>query len=190
MTFVGKLQKEVITYSIEYILWYGRCTAFHFIMVYLDGGWSWKPKHVASYCKQKGIFVPIRFCPLCEISTFVSWEKYDYGHISDFRLHSYVVLGTLMRSLAPLLRSVVCNWLLMSLVINLFCVKLRVSRWVFWQGTGCLHFWSTGEVGGSGWVYVRFWSWPAVEDDRSVFSSDHLTRRSRSFCHRWRLELV
>jgi len=78
----------------------------------------------------------------------------------------------------------------MLLVINLHCVKLRVSRWVFWQGTGCLRVWSTGEVGGSGWKCVLFWSWPAVGDERTVFSSDHLTRRSRSFCHRWHLELV
>jgi hypothetical protein len=108
-------------------------------MVYLDGGWNKKLKHVASYYKQKGIFIPVKFCRQCERSTFVSWEEYDYGHLYDFRLHFYFMRGTLMGSLAPLLRSVVCNYVLMLLVIKLFGVKLRVSRWVFWQGTGCHH---------------------------------------------------
>jgi hypothetical protein len=71
------------------------------------------------------------FCRLCERSTFVSREKYDYGHIYDFRLHFYFMRGTLMGSLAPPLRSVVCNSLLMLWVINLLCVELRVSRSVF-----------------------------------------------------------
>jgi hypothetical protein len=78
-------------------------------MVYLDGGLSKKLKHVASYCKQKGICVPMKFCRLSEKSTFVSWEKYDYGLIYDFRLHLYFMRGTLMRSLALLPRCVACN---------------------------------------------------------------------------------
>jgi hypothetical protein len=24
-----------------------------------------KPKHVASYCKQKGIYLPVNLCPMC-----------------------------------------------------------------------------------------------------------------------------
>jgi hypothetical protein len=76
-------------------------------------------------------------------------------------LHFYFMRGTLMGSLAPLLWSV-CNYVLMLLVIKLFGVKLRVSRWVFWQGTGCHHCWSTGEVGGCGWKYVQYISGPGL----------------------------
>ena len=54
---------------IEYILWYVPFTPLHFVMVYSDDGLSEEPKHVTSYCKQKGICVPMKLCQLSEKST-------------------------------------------------------------------------------------------------------------------------